>query len=154
MKLYEIDAAIMGCIDEETGEIIDPVALEGLQMERRQKLRNIALLAINAQADIDSCKKQEERFAKRRRSAERTLAWCKDALACALDGKGMKEPEFVISFTRSKAVDVYDEKALLMDYMRTTMKQEPDKAAIKKAIEAGKNIPGARIVERRNIHIK
>ena len=36
MKLYEIDNEIMNCIDEETGEIIDPEKLESLEMEREK----------------------------------------------------------------------------------------------------------------------
>ena len=35
MKLYEIDNAILNCIDEETGQIIDTEQLDRLQMERR-----------------------------------------------------------------------------------------------------------------------
>lgn len=34
MKLYEIEQAIMDCIDMETGEIIDAEKLDQLQMER------------------------------------------------------------------------------------------------------------------------
>jgi hypothetical protein len=36
MKLYEIDNAIMDCVDMETGEIIDVERLSALQMERDQ----------------------------------------------------------------------------------------------------------------------
>ena len=35
--LYDIDQAILACIDLETGELIDPERLEALQMERSQK---------------------------------------------------------------------------------------------------------------------
>ena len=40
--LYEIQEDILSCIDLKTGEIIDVERLHGLQMERRQKIRNIA----------------------------------------------------------------------------------------------------------------
>lgn len=39
MNLYEIDKAILACIDPETGELIDEEALAALQMEREKKLR-------------------------------------------------------------------------------------------------------------------
>ena len=42
MKLYEIDQAILNCIDLETGEIIDTEQLDKLTMEREAKLENIA----------------------------------------------------------------------------------------------------------------
>ena len=40
MNLYEIDKAILACIDPETGELLDEAALEDLQMERTQKIKN------------------------------------------------------------------------------------------------------------------
>ena len=42
MKLYEIDEAILNCIDLETGEIIDTEQLDKLTMEREAKLENVA----------------------------------------------------------------------------------------------------------------
>lgn len=39
--LYEIQEDILSCIDLKTGEIIDVERLHGLQMERRQKIRNM-----------------------------------------------------------------------------------------------------------------
>ena len=42
-SLYEINAAIMGCVDLETGEIIDVEQLQALQLEREQKIENVAL---------------------------------------------------------------------------------------------------------------
>ena len=41
--LYDIDAAILDCVDQETGEILDPEKLDALQMEREQKLEGVAL---------------------------------------------------------------------------------------------------------------
>ena len=41
--LYEIDAAISGCIDAESGEIIDTERLDNLLIERSKKLEGVAL---------------------------------------------------------------------------------------------------------------
>ena len=43
MKLYEIDEAIMACIDAETGEIIDADKLDKLTMERDAKIENVKI---------------------------------------------------------------------------------------------------------------
>ena len=43
MTLYEIDNAILECIDLETGEIIDTDKLDALQLERETKIENVAL---------------------------------------------------------------------------------------------------------------
>lgn len=42
MNLYEIDTEILGCVDMETGEIIDDGRLDRLQMEKEKKIENIA----------------------------------------------------------------------------------------------------------------
>ena len=41
-SIYEIDQAIMACVDPETGEILDMEALEQLQIDRTQKAENVA----------------------------------------------------------------------------------------------------------------
>lgn len=41
-SLYEIDAGILACIDQETGEILDVERLDALQMERRTKIEGVA----------------------------------------------------------------------------------------------------------------
>ena len=60
MKLYEIDRAIddffMNNIDPETGEMTNLDELEGLQMEREQKLENIGIAVKNIRADIEALK--------------------------------------------------------------------------------------------------
>ena len=43
MTLYEIDNAILDCIDLETGEIIDVDKLNELQLEKETKIENVAL---------------------------------------------------------------------------------------------------------------
>ena len=43
MNLYEIDSEILGCVDEETGEIFDEDKFESLSIERDSKIENICL---------------------------------------------------------------------------------------------------------------
>ena len=43
MTIFEIDEAILECVDLETGEIIDAERLDALQMERDKKIENVAL---------------------------------------------------------------------------------------------------------------
>ena len=57
MKLYEIDEAILGCIDTETGEVIDPERLTALQMERTEKIEGVALWIKDIKAEIEAEKK-------------------------------------------------------------------------------------------------
>ena len=41
--LYEINQGIIDCVDMETGEIIDAEKLAELQINRKDKIENIAL---------------------------------------------------------------------------------------------------------------
>ena len=153
--LYEINNDILSCIDMETGEIVDEERFHSLQLDRKQKLRNIALLALNLQSDIIAYKEQEEKFKARRKSAEKTLAWCKETLERSLDNQPMKEAEFTVSFNPA-SVEIDDEKSIPKEYMVTPppkiLPPAPDKRAIKQAIENGKQVAGARLV--RHVKIK
>ena len=153
MKLYEINQDILDCIDLETGEIADPERLKQLQIDRHEKLRNIAFVALNAAADANAYEEQEKKFAARKKAAKATVEWAKATLARELNGEKMKEAEFSISYRKSETVEVTDLAAVPNEYL---IEQAPklDKAGIKAAIKGGAIIEGASIVEHRNIQIK
>ena len=151
-KLYEIKQDILDCIDMETGEITDPERLEQLQIDRHEKLRNIAFVAINASADIEAYKAQEKRFKAKRTAAEKTLAWAKETLARELAGQKMKEAEFTISYRPSEVVEIDDDADLPAEFIK--MKSEWDKAAIKEALKEGAVFDGCRLVQKQNIQIR
>lgn len=153
MKLYEIDNEILDCIDMETGEIIAPEKLKALQMDKREKLRNIAFIALNAAADAKAYEEQEKKFAARKKAAKSTVEWAKETLARELGGQKMKEPEFTVSYRKSEAVEVADEAAV-PDEFRIQQPDKIDRAALKAALKNGAVIAGAQIVERQNIQIK
>ena len=58
MKLYEIDKAILECVDQETGEIIDTEKLSDLQMQKDTKVENIALWIKDLLAEADAIKNE------------------------------------------------------------------------------------------------
>lgn len=153
MRLFEINNAILECIDLETGEITDIEKLEQLQMDRHDKLRNIAFLYLNSMSDITELKEQEKKFADRRKRAESTAAWAKETLLRELNGEKMKETEFTISYRKSESVEIQDEGLLPMDYL-IEQPAKIDKAGIKEALKSGKEVAGAVLVEKQNIQIK
>ena len=148
--LFEINNKILDCIDMETGEIIAPEKLEALQMDRHEKLRNIAFVALNAAADAKAYEEQKKKFAAREKAAKATVAWAKDTLARELAGQKMKEAEFTISYRKSEAVEIADLNSVPDEFL---VPQPPkvDKAGLKEAIKGGAVIAGAQIVERQNI---
>ena len=158
MKLWEINKEIEDCIDLETGEIVNEERLHSLQLDRREKLRNIAFVALNAEADVKVLKEQEEKFRNRRRAAEKTIAWCKSTLERELAGQAMDEPEFRVSYRKSQRVLINDYDFLppeflkpIPDYMRESL---INKKMIADAIKAGKIVPGAELETRNNICIR
>lgn len=158
MKLWEINRDILSCINEETGEILDEEKLHNLQMDKREKLRNIAFVALNAEADVKVLKEQEEKFRNRRKAAEKTIAWCKATLERELAGQPMKEAEFTVSYRKSQRVVINDYDFIppdfikpIPDYMRESL---INKTLIADAIKAGKTVPGAELETRNNICIR
>lgn len=83
----------------------------------------------------------------------------RDYLARNMQAAGITEIKaddgtFKASFRKSKAVEILDEAQIPAEFMRETVKIEPDKTAIRKAIESGQEVAGAKIEERQNLQIK
>ena len=153
MKLFEINQEILSCIDLETGEIIAPEKLEALKIDKHEKLRNIAFVALNAAADAKAYEEQEKKFSARKKAAKATVEWAKATLKRELGGKKMKEAEFTISYRKSEVVEVADEAAVPDEFL---VPQPPkvDKVGLKEAIKGGAVIDGVTIAEKKNILIK
>lgn len=153
--LYEINNQIMDCIDLETGEIVHEDKLAALKLDKHEKLRNIAFLAINMTADAAALKEQETKFAARRKRAESTAKWAKETLAKELAGQTMKEPEFTISYKKSETVEVADSFVdKLPPEFLTPVAPKVNKVELKKALKQGAIIEGVSLVEHSNIQVK
>lgn len=153
MKLYEIDEAILGCIDTETGEVIDPERLTALQMERTEKIEGVALWIKDIKAEIEAVKAEKNAFADRQKSLERKLDSVTEWLKNTLDGQKFSTPKAVVSFRRTESVKVEDVFKLNENFLRYS-DPTPDKAAIKKALKAGENVEGAELVESVSMTVK
>lgn len=154
MKLYEIDAEIMNCIDFESGEIIDPGKLAALQMERERKVENVALWVKNLKADLSALEAERKAFQERERSCKGKIESLSKWLTEALNGTKFQTPKVAISFRNSEAVEITDESKLPAEYVREKIERAPDKVAIKEALKSNFQIPGAALVTNKNIQIK
>lgn len=154
MNLYEIDKAILACIDPETGELLDEAALTDLQMERTEKIKNVALWVKNLNASVTALKAERDAFDERMKSAQKKADGLKKYLADALQGQKFSTDECVVSFRRSAAVAVLDEAVLPAEYIAEKITKSPDKAAIKAAIKSGIDVPGAALVDNLSVQIK
>ena len=158
MKLYEIDEAIMACIDTETGEIIDADKLDKLTMERDAKIENVALWIKDLKAEAEALKAEKMAFAERQKVAENKAESLKKWLAYALQGEKFKTTKCAISFRKTEAVEVTDEGLNNLmkehDELLTYKAPEPNKTAIKQALKDGLNVAGVQLVQNISTIIK
>lgn len=153
MKLYEIDNAILECIDMETGEIIDVDKLNDLQIERDTKIEGVACWIKDLKAEAEALKNEKQALAERQRVAENKAESLKKYLAYALDGKAFKTTRASVTFRKSQAVEIADIYKLDENYLRYK-EPDADKTAIKEALKAGKTVAGATLVENTSVIIK
>lgn len=157
MNLYEIkqsiQEAIDKCIDMETGEIINPELLDNLNEQLNIKRENIALYIKNLVADSKAIDEEIKNLTARKRSMNNKVDWLKSYLANDLHGNKFETPKVVVSFRKSKAIDIQP-NAEIPDEFLIMQEPKPDKAGLKKAIQSGEVIAGVSIVEKQNISIK
>lgn len=158
MNLYEIDHAILNCVDAETGEIVDADALNALEMERGAKIENVALWIKSLLSDAEQIKAEREALEKREKVARNKADSLKSYLSGYLNGKGRSAPKAAISFRSSTSVEISDiNKIMSLDdagkYLKYA-KPTPDKVAIKQALKSGVGVPGCRLVKKKSILIK
>ena len=157
MTLFEIDKAIQDFefeIDEETGEILNPNALEELEMAREQKIENVGLYIKNLEAEATAVENQEKIFADRKKRIKKKIEGLKSFLGYALQGEKFRTDKVEMSFRRSESVHITDEYLIPDEYKVCTVVKKPDKKVIKDAIKAGKDIMGVELIEKQNVSIK
>jgi hypothetical protein len=153
-SLYEIDQAILECVDFETGEIVNQERLDGLIMERSTKIESVALWVKNLESDAVAYKAEKEAFAQREKQATDKAKRLKEWLAKACEGEKFSTAKCAVSFRTSESVAIAEGAVIPDEYMRTKTTSEPDKTAIKDALKTGVEIVGCQIVTKFNTNIK
>lgn len=151
MTLYEIDAAIMACINED-GEVIDPVKMGQLQMDRSEKVENVACWIKNLIAEAEMIEAERKKLDERKHACLKKAEGLKGWLNYALEGQKFSTGKVAISYRKSQAVNIIDPEKVPASWYKA--KYEIDKASIKDALKNGEVIPGAVLEERTNIQIK
>ena len=159
MTIYEIDNEIMSCIDMETGEVIDTDKLNELQMERDEKIENVALWIKELKAEAEAIKNEKQALADRKRVAENKVESLKNWLAYVLNGEKFKTAKCSISYRNSESVEVTEEglEALMREHedLLTYKTPEPNKEAIKDAIKNdGLTVAGVQLIQKTSTIIK
>ena len=152
MNLYEINNAMQECVNLETGEI-DLELFEKLQLEKDEKIENVALWIKNLSSDVEGMENEKKAFEERIKATKNKVIALKTYLEMALNGEKFQTAKCSITFRKSKSVNVLDVSKLDKDYLKYA-DPTADKTAIKKAIESGVTVIGASLVENLNVQIK
>jgi len=155
MKLYEIDQAIMNCIDPESGEVLDEQALEELQMEKNEKIENVGLWIKNLIALDDAIENEIKALEDRLKPINNKIESLKTFMQIALNGENFQTGKIAISWRKSESISV-SEDAHIPDMYLTVVPEliKPNKTLLKKAIKEGLEIDGVELVLKNNIQIK
>lgn len=155
--LYELNEKLRDFefeIDEETGEILNADDLDNLEIERDEKIENIALFIKNLKSDAEAYKREKEVFTQKQNAAKNKAERLKEYLAEQLQGEKFKTDRVTISWRKSEGVVI---DPLKLDTKGDWMiPQEPkiDKTRIRELLKKGEVIRGAELEERQNIQIK
>lgn len=153
-NLYQINQAIMNCCDSETGEIIDPEALDNLLMQKDEKIENVACWIKNLLSDADAIKAEKDALAERESRLRKKAESLQKYLSDALNGQKFSTARCDVSFRRSETVKVENVNMIPAELLRVKTTVEADKTAIKAAIKEGREISGCKLIENLNIKIK
>lgn len=152
-NLYEINDAILACVDMETGEIIDEEKLQKLQMDFSDKVEGIACWIKNLLSDAAAIKAEKDILAEREKACKNKAESLKRYLQSALDGEKFKTAKVSISYRKSESVQVDDITKLDEEYLKY---EEPsvNKTKVKQALKSGILLQGVQLIENQNIQIK
>lgn len=153
MNLYEIDSAILECVDIETGEVFDADRFEELSMTRDAKVENICLWIKNLKAEAEALKAEKDAFAQRQKAAENKMESLKRYISGYLEGTAFESAKVKVSFRKSESLEISEDAAIPEQYLKYKA-PDVDKVELKKAVKAGLLLEGVSIVESQNIQIK
>ena len=150
-------------IDPETGEITAenfPQLLAAL-LEKQDANKDDAINEIKTRAALNDARRAEiDRIKKSIERDEKTIEQLKAALLHVLAGEKFKSPVGSVSYRRSSALEISDDKALTEwaqhEHLPIFAPPRPviSKTAIRELLEDGVEIPYSEIVERVSVIIK
>lgn len=161
MNLYEINASILAAwdkaLDLETGEIKDDSFIElvnQLEMERDDKIKNLALWVKNLKSDIVSLDEEIKNLQSFKEKKKNKVLSLEKYLSDNLQGNKFDGGNVQISFRRSQSVVVENLDIIPESFKRVKTTVEPDKVSLKDALKDGQVIEGAILMDNLSMTIK
>ena len=162
-------------VNDDTGEIIETeeefnALYDSIQLDLQTKLDNTICLGKLIDGELEVINKEIMRLTAEKKARERKKDWLKNRVDTFvrrqftdengnLDTEGLNNyklslPHSKISYRKSTSVDVYDINSIPKEFIKTKVESNPDKTAIKNAINSGKEVKGAKIVTNYGIQLK
>lgn len=144
-------------VDEESGEVLGLEELETLNAQLEDKLEAVACYIKELERLAGDIKAEAANLAERRQVLERKALRLKKYLMQNMEAagkRGLETAKCKVTFRGSSRVEIVQQDKLPASCWVVSESKRPDKAAIKKLLAAGGNVPGAVLVECRNISIK
>lgn len=164
LTLYEIAGehrrmveALMN-VQDDAQTIEDTIAAESYPLET--KAQNVAYAIRNLEASADAIKEAEAQMAARRKSIENRAVHIKEYIKTCLEIANINKvecPHFVIAIQNNPpSVDVFEPALIPAEFMTQPEPPPavPNKKAIADAIKAGREVPGALLVQGKRLSIK
>lgn len=150
LRMYNSDEIDDAERDEIERQLID------MDDDIKEKMDYFEAVRFNESLEVVKWKEAEERMKAKRQRAEAAVARMMrimDYMMRSLKMKSLTTEHAKFSYRSSKSVLIKDVAALPKSFLRYK-DPEPDKVAIKKAIEAGGVVPGAELHESTNLQIR
>ena len=164
LSLYAIAAEFRNMVErltdcqDDAAAIADTIEAESYPLEI--KAQNVAYAIRNLEASAAAIKEAEAQMAERRKRIEKRAEQVKEYLKTAMEVAGVTKidcPHFALSIAKNPpSVDIYEPSMIPLIYMRQPEPPPPaiDKTAIKEALKAGKDVPGALLAQGTRLAIK
>lgn len=164
MSLYAIAhehramVEILMASEHDAQTIMDTLEAESYPIET--KAQNVAYAIKNLDALASSIKQAEADMAARRKAIEKRAEHLRDYTKVCMEIAGVTKietPHFALSIKKNPAsVDIFEPGLVPAEFMRQPEPPPaaPDKTAIKAALQAGRDVPGALMAQGTRLEIK
>jgi hypothetical protein len=162
VKLYECVAEYRAQLDALAELDLDAQTyadtLESMDGDLKDKLRAVIAYSLDLEIEATGAAAASKRMKERAESIENRVKWLREYALRAMEATGLPEistDEWAAKVAKKPpSVVIADGIELPAEYVRTTVKTEPDKAALKAALTAGAVVPGVSLVAGHRLALK
>ena len=144
--------------DPETGELRGVDEFDAIALDTQEKLIDCSCAVANFDGLVDQLDEQIKALQARKKAVQKISDHVKERVVDAMEVLGIKSitaAPVKISLRASTSVEVFDESMVPDEYLYTPpVAPKVSRTAIKQAIDAGQEVPGARLVRKNHLMVK